>query len=116
MRARTRPGPLEPLAFAELPPRIMHSVLHLEELQQSAGFCYVVPPPMRREVEAPFYDWQLANFPIEVLNSRARHVHRANPPPVDVEPLAPRQLLVSSARINRLRQPGESRVEGSVSP
>ena len=46
---------------------LMHSVLHLEEVQQSAGFCYVVPPPMRREVEAPFHDWQLANFPIEVL-------------------------------------------------
>jgi hypothetical protein len=47
----------------------MHSVLYLEEVQQSAGFCYVVAPPMRRQVEAPFHDWQLANFPIEVLNT-----------------------------------------------
>ena len=48
---------------------LMHSVLRLEEVQQSAGFCYVIPPPMRKQVEAPFHDWQLANFPIEVLNS-----------------------------------------------
>jgi hypothetical protein len=47
----------------------MHSVLHPREVQQSAGFCYVVPPPVRRQVEAPFHDWQLANFPIEVLNT-----------------------------------------------
>ena len=47
----------------------MHSVLHLEEVQQSAGLCYVIPPPMRRQVVAPFHDWQVANFPVEVLSS-----------------------------------------------
>jgi hypothetical protein len=47
----------------------MHSVLHLEQVQQSAGFCYVVLPPMRSQVEAPFHDWQLTYFPIEVLNT-----------------------------------------------
>ena len=67
-------------------------------------------------MEARFHDWQLANFPIEVLNTWARNVHRANPPPVDVEPLAPRQLLVSSERVNPVRQPGESRVDRSVIP
>lgn len=48
---------------------LMHSVLHLEEVQQSTGLCYVVPAPMRREVEAPFHDWLLTYFPIELLNS-----------------------------------------------
>ena len=43
-------------------------------------------------------------------------MHRANPPPIDVEPLAPRKLLVSSERVNHVRRPGESRVDHSVSP
>jgi hypothetical protein len=49
----------------ELPLRVVHP----GEVQQSVGFCFVVPPPMRRQLEAPFYDWLFANFHIEVLDT-----------------------------------------------
>ena len=67
-------------------------------------------------MEARFHDWQLANFPIEVLHNSARNVHRANPPPVDVEPLAPRQLLVSSERVNPVRNAEKAASIAASSP
>jgi hypothetical protein len=38
-------------------------------VQQSAGFCFVVLPPARRQVEARFHDWLLADFHKEVLDT-----------------------------------------------